>query len=305
MTWNVAALRTIPSKLGTSEFQNKVPMNDALSAFFKKYEVDIACIQEHKFSGWDKLDKEYACVEGLSRPFSATDEAGYDSFWSFSGSGYAGVVTYARTGLTESFTDNPFGKEDGDKEIRALTQGRCMLTRHSGFSILNIYAPNAGRGPEHLEKKMAFYNELSSAMARWTEEGQKVVVTGDINTAHSDLDIYNPKKYGQETGYLEIERNWISAFLNDRKCKDVWREFNPGVRKYTFWDQKRCKSHFMYVNLMAVLREKNCGWRIDVYYANEPMMKDVISSDILNDVPFRRYSIANIRLWAPTIVPSP
>src|SRR5271155_4803004 len=74
MTWNVAALRTIPSKLGTSEFQNKVAMNDVLSAFFKKYKVDIACIQEHKFGGWDKLDKEYACVEGLSRAFSATDE---------------------------------------------------------------------------------------------------------------------------------------------------------------------------------------------------------------------------------------
>jgi mRNA deadenylase 3'-5' endonuclease subunit Ccr4 len=67
MTWNVAALRTIPSKLSTSEFQNTVTMNDTLAAFFKKYEVDIACIQEHKFSGWDKLDKEYACIEG-SRP---------------------------------------------------------------------------------------------------------------------------------------------------------------------------------------------------------------------------------------------
>jgi hypothetical protein len=66
MTWNVAALRTIPSKLGTSEFQNKIPMNDVLSAFCKKYNVDIACIQEHKFSGWDKLDKEYAIIDGSS-----------------------------------------------------------------------------------------------------------------------------------------------------------------------------------------------------------------------------------------------
>jgi hypothetical protein len=66
MTWNVAALRTIPSKLSTSEFQNAIKMNDTLAAFFKKYEVDIACIQEHKFSGWDKLDKEYACIDGSS-----------------------------------------------------------------------------------------------------------------------------------------------------------------------------------------------------------------------------------------------
>src|ERR1700722_15849332 len=64
LTWNVAALRTIPSKLGTTEFQNKIPMNNVLSAFFKKHKVDIACIQEHKFSNWEKLEKEYACIEG-------------------------------------------------------------------------------------------------------------------------------------------------------------------------------------------------------------------------------------------------
>src|SRR5690242_18981524 len=65
MTWNVAALRTLPSKLSTSEFQNTVKMNDALAAFLKKYEVDIACFQEHKFSAWGKLDKEYACIDGV------------------------------------------------------------------------------------------------------------------------------------------------------------------------------------------------------------------------------------------------
>ena len=164
-----------------------------------------------------------------------------------------------------------------------------MFTDHGSFSILNIYAPNAGRGPEHLEKKMAFYDELSQAMARWTQEGRDVVVTGDINTAHTPLDIYNPRKYTEETGFLERERDWITAFLSERKCRDVWREFNPGVRKYTFWDQKRRSQSR--IELIVVMREKNCGWRIDVYYANEGMMKTVISSEILNDVfPLSVYS---------------
>jgi exodeoxyribonuclease-3 len=115
-----------------------------------------------------------------------------------------------------------------------------MLTDHGAFMILNIYAPNAGRGDEYLERKMAFYGELSRAMARWTEAGHKVVITGDINTAHTEFDIYNPRKYIKDTGFLESEREWITTFLSQRKCKDVWREFNPGARKYTFWDQKRC-----------------------------------------------------------------
>src|SRR5579862_8276784 len=70
LSWNVAALRTIPSKLGTSVFKDTVKRTDVLSAFFNKYDIDIACLQEHKFSGWDKLEKEYACVEGVIHPRS-------------------------------------------------------------------------------------------------------------------------------------------------------------------------------------------------------------------------------------------
>jgi len=86
---------------------------------------------------------------------------------------------------------------------------------------------------------MEFYDELSLAMDRWTQEGRKVVITGDINTAHTELDIYNPRKFELETGFLRREREWITGFLG-RGVKDVWREFHPGIRKYTFWDQKRC-----------------------------------------------------------------
>jgi exodeoxyribonuclease III len=142
--------------------------------------------------------------------------------------------------VTKYFSDNPFSIDESKKEdADALYRGRCMLTDHGDFVILNIYATNAGRGPAYLQRKMTFYNELYLAVARWTDEGKKVIVTGDINTAHTELDIYNPQKYRQETGFLDIERNWITTFLNDRKCKDVWRELHPTERKYTFWDQRR------------------------------------------------------------------
>jgi exodeoxyribonuclease III len=194
------------------------------------------------------------------------------------------VVTYARCGLTKNFTDNPFSTRPvTSKSLDQITKGRCMLTDHGAFLLLNIYAPNAGRGSEHLQRKMEFYNELSAAMGRWTKDGRNVIVTGDINTAHSELDIYNPRKYTLETGFLESEREWITTFLSERKCKDVWREFNPGVRKYTFWDQKRRASCFRLL-LTVVLREKNCGWRIDIFYANESMMEHVIGSEILTEV---------------------
>jgi exodeoxyribonuclease-3 len=257
LTWNVAALRTIPSKIGSNEFQSTLPRTQVLKAFFDRYNVDIACFQEHKFSGWDKVDQEYACVEGRTSKRRLFIE-GYDSFWSFSGNGYAGVVTYARTGMTKSFTDCPFSISVSKTEDAAATyRGRCMLTDHGDFILLNIYAPNAGRGPEYLERKMAFYSELSLAMSRWTDEGRKVIITGDINTAHTELDVYNPPKYRWETGFLDIERDWITSFLAKHKCKDVWRVFNPIQRRYTFWDQKRRLALFGFrVNFQS------CGKRI-------------------------------------------
>ena len=243
-----------------------------MESFFKVHGADIICLQEHKISDHRKLTADIAVVEG------------YDSFFSFSGKGYAGVATFARKGSVRWWTDNPFsvplnapsqsrdvGKLDPDTDPD-VSIGRCVMTDHVEFLLLNIYAPNAGRGEQYLKRKMEFYETLANCVRKWQDAGRKVIVTGDINTAHSELDIYNPSKFHTTTGFLDSERDWITRTLEDNEMRDVFRFLYPEVRKYSFWDQKRMQ------------RAPNNGWRIDVYYCSNDLVTPTAESEILNDV---------------------
>ncbi|ORY78671.1 Endonuclease/exonuclease/phosphatase [Protomyces lactucae-debilis] len=268
LTWNVAALRPLPPKLP----------GGSLASFFKAQKADIVCLQETKIADYSKLTKELAVVDG------------YESFFSFSGKGYAGIATFARRGSVKWWTDNPFNVEIGSvKQKASKTQvledpdtavdtsiGRCVLTDHESFLLLNIYAPNAGRGPEYLARKFTFYSKLEQCVAKWQAAGRCVIVTGDINTAHSELDIYNPERFAETTGFMPEERQWITDFLKKQNMSDAFRRLHPDKRKYSFWDQKRD------------MRPGNYGWRIDAFYCSDKLFdtaeKDVVESDILNDV---------------------
>lgn len=254
LTWNVAALRPLPPKL----------KGQSLGTFFASQEADIVCLQETKISDYGKLTKDLAVVDG------------YDSFFSFSGKGYAGIATYARKGSTRWWTDNPFNVGVGSiKEaervngVRKVVDpdtnpdtsiGRCVLTDHESFLLLNIYAPNAGRGPEYLERKFTFYRTLEECVRKWRDAGRRVIVTGDINTAHEEIDIYNPKKYATGTGFLPEERAWVSKLLSDHDLVDAFRALYPDWRKYSFWDQRRQQ------------RAPNNGWRIDAFYVSRELL---------------------------------
>lgn len=280
LTWNVAALRPLPPKL----------TGQSLGSFFKAHDADIVCLQETKIADYSKLTKDLAVVEG------------YESFFSFSGKGYAGIATFARKGSTRWWTDNPFNVTVGSGKITETSGprkvqdpdtdpdtsiGRCVLTDHESFLLLNIYAPNAGRGSEYLVRKFTFYNTLADCVRKWTEAGRKVIVTGDINTAHAEIDIYNPEKYKTGTGFLPEEREWVSKLLQDYDMSDAFRALHPQVRKYSFWDQRRQQ------------RAPNNGWRIDAFYISNVLLypdgafshdeetakdKTKVDSQILNDV---------------------
>lgn len=268
LTWNVAALRPLPPKL----------KEGSLGGFFRAQKADIVCLQETKIADYSKLTKELAVVDG------------YESFFSFSGKGYAGIATFAKRGSVRWWTDNPFNTEIGsvkDKAAKAsmpedpdtaidTSIGRCVLTDHESFLLLNIYAPNAGRGPQYLERKFTFYRALEQCVAKWQAAGRQVIVTGDINTAHSELDIYNPTKFCEGTGFLPEERQWITEFLARQEMSDAFRRLHPDKRKYSFWDQKRN------------LRPSNYGWRIDAFYCSNKLFDtgagEAVESAILNDV---------------------
>lgn len=271
LTWNVASLRTLPPKL----------TGQSLGAFFAAHDADIVCLQEHKLADASKLLPELACVEG------------YDSYFTYSGKGYAGVCTFARKGATRWWTDAPFseplgaassarpsasaanGASGGDRrraveldvdEDPDVSRGRCVLTDHVDFLILNIYAPNAGRGESFLARKMEFYSTMSDCVRKWRAAGRRVIVTGDLNTAPSELDIYNPGKFAATTGFLPSERAYIEKFCKNHDAVDAFRHLHPDTRKYSFWDYRTQQ------------RPLNNGWRIDLHLCSRELLYEACSA---------------------------
>ena len=192
---------------------------------------------------------------------------GFDSFWDFSSKkkGWSGTVTFARKGITKNaFTG--FGDPNFNDE------GRCVMTDHGHFVLFNVYFPNGGMGEERLAYKFRYYNAFHSEIQKLLKSNRNVIVTGDINTAHKEIDIWNPKMFSKSTGFLDREREWIDRFLQIGFF-DAFRKFNPDKKGYyTFWDTRMNK------------RPSNSGWRIDYFLVSNDLEDKIWNSDIQSHV---------------------
>lgn len=151
---------------------------------------------------------------------------GFDAFYSFSRQrkGWSGVATYVRQGCTVSAVEDL-------QDIRTDGEGRVLLTDHGRFILLNIYFPNAGRGPERLEYKLKFYSAIESYVRNLiTTHHRHVIIVGDVNTAHEDMDIWNPTAFANSSGFLPQERAWLDAMVK------------KGVSKGKVEDERRLKA---------------------------------------------------------------
>ena len=269
VTYNVNSIRTLTRRLQLPSF----------SSLLSHLNADLVCLQETKVSTLADLPAELIAPEG------------YDSFWSFDtvNKGRNGVVTYAREGLTVAAREGvgvgqrEEGEEglEAEEEVKAVVgddwtaeEGRCVTTDHGAFVLFNIYFPNAGRGEERLAYKLRYYAALQRRCEQLTRRGRRVVVVGDVNTAHREIDIHNPKI--KQTGFLPVERAWMDGVLLPPASSsssassspaaaspllvDTWRSFHPGVVQFSFWDQR------------TLARERNRGWRIDYILASPPLL---------------------------------
>jgi exodeoxyribonuclease-3 len=118
---------------------------------------------------------------------------------------------------------------------------------------------------------MDFYESFLDHVRSLTRRGKRIVVCGDVNTAHRSIDLARPKENENVSGFLPEEREWIDRLL-DAGFVDAFRRFEPGPGHYTWWDMK------------SGARARNVGWRIDYFFVNERMNAAVRSADILKDV---------------------
>jgi len=187
----------------------------------------------------------------------------YISFNSAERKGYSGVATYSKQKPIS--IKNGFGIERFDKE------GRINIHEYPDFTLFNIYYPNGKKNEERLNYKLDFYDTFLSYADNLKEEGKNIIVCGDFNTAHKEIDLARPKENEKRSGFLPVERAWIDTFI-DHGYIDTFRIFNKNPENYSWWDYK------------TRARERNVGWRIDYFFINKEFKPKIKNAFILSDI---------------------
>jgi exodeoxyribonuclease-3 len=219
-------------------------------SWFRKTDPDILCLQEVKAEP-DQIPPPLKNTPGYHIFFNAAERKGY-----------SGVVTYSK--------QKPLSVKTGFGIDRFDREGRILITEYPQFTLFNIYFPNGKKDDERLNYKLDFYDVFLGYVDNIVAEGKNIVVCGDFNTAHNEIDLARPKENEARSGFLPIERAWLDTFV-DHGYVDTFRYFNNEPNQYTWWDMK------------TGARERNVGWRIDYFFVNKDFLPSVKKAFILQD----------------------
>ncbi len=210
--------------------------------FLGKEDPDILAIQE------TKLQEEQI-------PQEIKDQTQYHQYWNFAEKkGYSGVTVFSK--LEPEKVEFSIGDPAYDKE------GRLLILHYKDFVLINCYFPNGKMNEERLQYKLNYYDKMFELMQKLREEGKNVVVCGDYNTAHKEIDLANPKDNEDTSGFLPIERAWLDKLV-ENDWIDTFREYNQEPEQYSWWTYR------------FGARRRNIGWRIDYFFVNKGFMPKV------------------------------
>tara|TARA_B100000287_G_scaffold205726_1_gene194071 strand:- start:387 stop:1142 length:756 start_codon:yes stop_codon:yes gene_type:complete len=234
ISWNVNGIRAV--------------MKKGFPDFVKKYDPDILCLQETKAHP-DQVDELLHDYE--------------HHFWnSADKKGYSGTAIFSKIKpLNVSYGG---GIDVGD------TEGRIVTAEFDDFFLVNVYTPNSKRGLARLDYRQE-WDKLFFNYLKELEKSKPVITCGDLNVAHTEIDLARPKNNTKNAGFTPQERSGFQKYL-DNGFLDTFRIFNQDPENYTWW------------SYMFNARAKNLGWRIDYFLTSEKLKKNIISAEILKDV---------------------
>ena len=234
VSWNVNGIRAVLTK--------------GFEDFFKNVNADIFCIQETK------------CQEGqVELKFD-----GYESYWnSAEKKGYSGTAIFTK--IKPISVKYGIGIEEHDKE------GRVITLEFKDFYMVNIYTPNSKRELERLDYRQIWEDEIRKYLSSLNKT-KPVIMCGDLNVAHKEIDLKNPKTNTHNAGFTIEERNKMTELLNAGFI-DTFRYLYPDkIDCYTWW------------SYMRKAREKNVGWRIDYFIVSDELKNKIKEAKIYQDI---------------------
>lgn len=236
-SWNVNGIRAAEKK--------------GLVDWIKSEQPDVLGIQELKATE-DQLPDTLKQIDGYHAFFNPAERKGY-----------SGTAVY--------YKEAPLDIHTGLSDDRFNHEGRTIVMEYPDFTLYNIYFPNGGQGDDRLQFKMDFYDCFQKDVNALVAEGKRVIVCGDVNTAHTEIDLKNPKSNAKRSGFLPIEREWVTQFLNDGYI-DTYRYFHPDQIEYSWWSYR------------FNARANNAGWRIDYFFASDNAKELLEDAAIHTDV---------------------
>ncbi len=239
ISWNVNGIRAAHKK--------------GFMDWFNKTSPDILCLQETR-------------AEIPQIPTEIVEATGYYTFWNHSKRkrGYSGTGLLSR--IEPLSVEFGLGLEEFDQE------GRTIIAHYPKFTLINCYFPNGSRDHSRVPFKMAFYDAFLQKCEDFRAEGKLVLFCGDVNTAHQEIDLANPKSNRKTTGFLPEERAWIDK-ITAMGYVDTFRQFHPDeAGHYTWWSMR------------AGARKRNVGWRIDYFFSAPELASKVTDATIFPNV---------------------
>ena len=236
-SWNVNGIRAIKKK--------------GFLDFVSDYSPDILCLQETK-AHVEQLGDDLLKIPGY---LSIFDSPKYKK-------GYSGVAIY-----TKKEPLNVSTTLDSDQDLD--DEGRTLIAEYDKFILLNFYFPNGQMNDIRLDYKFRFHDAAYDMFVKLKRKKKNIIICGDYNIAHNEIDLRHPKPNENTSGFLRIERDWLDKFQK-KGFVDTFRYFYPNEVKYSWW------------TYMRNARQNNAGWRIDYFWVSQ--IDKIKDAQIHNDV---------------------
>jgi exodeoxyribonuclease-3 len=216
--------------------------------------ADVVCVQELK-AQQDDLDETLARPAGLTGHFSFAEKKGY-----------SGVGVYSR--IPPRSIRRGFGNAEFDAE------GRYLEADFGELVVVSVYLPSGSSSDERQQAKFRFLEAFRPHLGDLRSRGQRVVVCGDLNIAHREIDLRNWRSNQKNSGFLPEERAWLSGLIDEMGFVDVFRRLDPRPEQYTWWSNR------------GQAWAKNVGWRLDYHLATPELAGRATRTEIYKTVRF-------------------
>lgn len=232
ISWNVNGFRAV--------------LNKGFDDLFTAMDTDVLCLQEIKMQeGQTDYNKE-----------------GYHAFYNYAEKkGYSGTAIFTKV--------EPLSVQYGIKHELHDTEGRVITLEYDDFYLVNVYTPNSQNKLQRLDYRMQWEDDFRAFLL---DLDKPVVLCGDLNVAHQEIDLANPKTNRRNAGFTDEERDQMSALL-DAGFTDSFRHLYPdATERYSWWSYR------------TAARSRNIGWRIDYFIVENPLKDAIVDADILDDI---------------------